>query len=173
MINKKEQIITKRLVLKPLEDSDEKATISLLENPLVVKTYMSPIFKNDEERKTFFRRLKDISHNNEKILYGIYLNKSLIGFINSVSIENDWVELGYLISPNEWNRGYATEALTGVINSLFEIGFKTIECGHFECNPASGKVMQKSGMKRIEKTEVVVYQGIKHNCVFYQITNKK
>lgn len=170
MINKKDQIITERLVLKSLEDCDEKETISILENPLVSKTYMSPVFHNDEERKSFFKRLKDISKNNDRIVYGIYLNKSIIGFINDVYIKDDTIELGYLISPKEWNRGYATEALKAVINSLFEIGFKTIECGHFECNPASGKVMQKSGMKKVEKTEVVEYQGIKHNCIFYQIT---
>lgn len=173
MIPKKEQIITPRLVLKSLEDSDEDRAIYLYEHPLVSKTFMSPVFHNEGEKKAFYKRLKDFSKNNDRIVYGIYLNKSLIGIINDVGIKNDSIELGYLIDPDLWNRGYATEALTAVINSLFEIGFKTIECGHFENNPASGRVMQKSGMHKVEKTEVVDYLGEKHNCLFYEITNKK
>ena len=65
MINKKDQIITERLVLKSLEDCDEKEAISIFENPLVSKTYMSPVFHNDEERRkyvsTTFLQMKEIS----------------------------------------------------------------------------------------------------------------
>ena len=50
------------------------------------------------------------------------------------------------------------------------MGFHTVQAAHFECNPASGKVMQKAGMKKIEKVEIINYQNIEHRCVFYEIT---
>ena len=170
MLNKKEQIQTERLLLKSLENEDEKAVFELLENPLVSKTYMSPVFKNEEEKEKFFLRLKNLSKGYERFLYGIYLNKSLIGFINDTGIKNDEIELGYLLSPKEWNKGYMTEALKAAINELFRMGFRTVQAAHFECNPASGKVMQKAGMKKIEKAEIINYQNIEHRCVFYEIT---
>lgn len=41
-----------------------------------------------------------------------------------------------------------TEALKAVINYLFEeVGMNRIEARHNTLNPASGRVMQKSGMK--------------------------
>ena len=41
---------------------------------------------------------------------------------------------------------------------------------YFENNPASGRVMQKAGMHKIEKTEVIVYRNEEHQCVFYEIS---
>lgn len=74
--------------------------------------------------------------------------------------------------PNYWNKGYATEALKVAIKELFRIGYKTVVAGHFVENLASGKVMQKSGMVRINRQEVIEYQGVKHPCIYYAITNK-
>ena len=172
MLVRKDKITTKNLVLKPLENEDRNALISLLEDPLIKKTYMCPNFKNEEERDKCFLRLKEISNGNNKLLYGIYLNKSLIGFINEVTRENDTIELGYLITPKQWNKGYATEALSATISEVFRMGYKVVECGHFEENPASGKVMQKCGMQKIAKTESIEYAGATHLCVYYRLENK-
>ena len=172
MLVRKDILTTKNLVLKPFENEDKNALISLLENPLIKRTYMCPIFKDENEKEKCFLRLKEISLKKDKFFYGIYLNKSLIGFINEVHVENGTIELGYLITPNEWNKGYATEALSASISELFRTGFKTVECGHFEENPASGKVMQKCGMQKIDKTELIDYAGKQHLCIYYGIENK-
>ena len=172
MLIRKEKLTTKNLVLKPLQNEDRNALISLLENALIKKTYMCPVFKSEEDKNKCFLRLKDISNGNEKLLYGIYVNKSLIGFINEVCSDDNTIELGYLINPNEWNKGYATEALSIVISEVFRMGYKVVECGHFEENPASGRVMQKCGMQKISKTEEIDYAGSKHLCLYYSIENK-
>lgn len=172
MQNKKDKLTTKNLVLKPLENADKNALISLLEDPLIKKTYMCPVFKSEEDKNKCFLRLKDISEEKNKILYGIYLNKLLIGFINEVVSYNDTIEFGYLIIPKQWNKGYATEALSATISEAFRMGYKVVECAHFEENPASGKVMQKCGMQKIEKTEIIDYAGSKHLCIYYRIENK-
>ena len=172
MLKRKDELTTKNLVLKPLENEDKNDVFFLLENPLVKRTYMSPVFKDENEKEKFFLKLKNLSHGKERFLYGIYLNKSLIGFINDTTVEKDVVEFGYLISPKEWNKGYATEALSASISELFRMGFKAVACAHFEENPASGKVMQKCGMQKIEKTEIIDYAGSKHLCIYYRIENK-
>jgi RimJ/RimL family protein N-acetyltransferase len=47
-----------------------------------------------------------------------------------------------------WGRGYATEAALAVIAFGFEeLGLNRIYAQHMASNPASGRVMQKAGMR--------------------------
>ena len=56
--------------------------------------------------------------------------------------------LGYWIGKPYWGNGYATEAAGAVVRFGFEeLGLNRISAGHFRRNPASGRVMQKIGMK--------------------------
>ena len=57
-------------------------------------------------------------------------------------------EIGYCLSSSRWNRGYTTEALEAVLRFLFEeCGFHRVSARHDARNPASGRVMQKCGMR--------------------------
>ncbi len=57
-------------------------------------------------------------------------------------------ELGYCIAKAWWGRGLMTEAVKTVIRYLFdEVGMNRIEAAHDVNNPASGRVMQKAGMR--------------------------
>ncbi|MEM9080373.1 MAG: GNAT family N-acetyltransferase [Verrucomicrobiota bacterium] len=57
-------------------------------------------------------------------------------------------EVGYWLGVPFWGKGYATEALQEVIRFGFEErGFQRIFASHFATNPASGRVMEKAGMK--------------------------
>lgn len=172
-IKPKEKVIeTKRLVLKGLTSDDEFDFIELSKDPLIKKTYMIYDFENHEHEVKYFNRIKDLTNLYNHYSYGIFLNNKVIGFINDVFIEEKVVEVGYFISPKEWNRGYATEALKAYIAMLFRIGFERIEAGFFEGNEGSKRVMEKSGMKLINKQEKIEYLGQSHNCIYYAIENK-
>lgn len=57
------------------------------------------------------------------------------------------VEIGYCMSRRLWGQGIMTEALVAVEDYLFvRVGCNRIEAMHNVQNPASGRVMQKSGM---------------------------
>lgn len=57
-------------------------------------------------------------------------------------------DIAYVISKPYRNKGYATEALHSVLRFLInDVGYDRVEGGHFIDNPASGKVMEKTGMK--------------------------
>jgi len=55
------------------------------------------------------------------------------------------VELGYWIGRDHWGQGYATEAGRAVLTIARAIGHKRVIAGHFEDNPASGRVLRKLG----------------------------
>ncbi len=56
--------------------------------------------------------------------------------------------LGYWIAHAEWNRGYATEAAQATLAWAFADGWHRVEAMHLSRNPASGRVMEKLGMRR-------------------------
>ena len=56
--------------------------------------------------------------------------------------------IGYIINKKYWNQGLTTEANRAVIKLVFEkIGMNKLVALHDKDNPASGKVMEKSGMR--------------------------
>ena len=73
-----------------------------------------------------------------------------IGSIAVVQINEkvDGAAMGYCMSRAHWRKGIMAEALTALIAFLFdEVGFNRVEADHDPNNPASGRVMEKSGMK--------------------------
>jgi RimJ/RimL family protein N-acetyltransferase len=56
-------------------------------------------------------------------------------------------EVGYWIEPGYWGRGYATEALRGMLSLARVIGHRHIIGRHAADNPASGRVLRKAGFR--------------------------
>lgn len=58
------------------------------------------------------------------------------------------VHIGYCIGRKWWNQGIVTEAFLAVIRFLFEeVKVNRIDARHDTNNPASGRVMEKCGLK--------------------------
>jgi len=75
----------------------------------------------------------------------------LIGAIGLMDIEQAHfrAEMGYWITKEFWNQGFATEAARAVVNYAFkDLNLERLFAQHFERNPASGKVLKKIGMKK-------------------------
>ena len=72
----------------------------------------------------------------------------LVGAMGLVMKDEGIAEIGYWIGVPFWGRGYATEAAAEVIRYGFEErGLLRIFAMHYSRNPASGRVLQKIGMK--------------------------
>jgi ribosomal-protein-alanine N-acetyltransferase len=57
-------------------------------------------------------------------------------------------ELGYWLGVPYWNRGYCTEASRAVVDFGFtQLGLHRVQARYLTRNPASGRVMQKLGMR--------------------------
>jgi RimJ/RimL family protein N-acetyltransferase len=62
--------------------------------------------------------------------------------------QHDRAELGYWIGKPYWGRGYATEAGSAVLAYAFTtLRYHRVGAYHFTRNPASGRVLQKIGMR--------------------------
>ena len=171
MRKKKVLIQTERLTLHNIEEKDEECMLNIFFNEKIKKTYMIPDFDDISEAKNLFRKFIELSNSDEHFVYGFYLNEKLIGFVNDCEIKDDAIELGYVVHPDYQNKGYASEAIKASISELFEIGYKRVLAGHFIENISSQKVMINCGMRKMEKEEDIEYRGIKHHCLYYEITN--
>ena len=57
------------------------------------------------------------------------------------------IEVGYWLEPGSWGRGYATEALRGLVGIARLAGHRRIFSRHASDNPASGRVLRKAGFR--------------------------
>ena len=166
-------IRTKRLVLKSITEHDVEAALDLLTNDIIKKTYMLPDFSQRSDALPLFHRIMTLSQDSTRFLKGIYLNDHLIGYMNEVEKDETFVELGYILHPDYHNQGYMSEALAAAFPYVFHMGFKQIICGAFEDNKASLRVMQKAGMKLLDRTDDIEYRDKVHRCIYYGIENEE
>jgi ribosomal-protein-alanine N-acetyltransferase len=91
----------------------------------------------------------------------------LYGAINiRLRMNNQTGELGYWIGVPYWNKGYCTEAARRMIQFAFEdLGLNKIYGRHLGGNMASGRVMEKAGMKN----ERILRRHIMKNGVMMDI----
>ena len=164
-------LISSKISLSPIEDEDKANLLRMLQSEAIGKTYMLPVFVDEEQKESFFLRLKSLSSDPKRFLYGIRRNEdeSLIGMLNEVEKEGSTIEVGYFIDEDNWGKGYATEALSLAIEELFRLGYRRVKAAHFENNLASAKVMMKAGMHRNSETSEVEYKGKTYRCIEYVI----
>ena len=76
-------------------------------------------------------------------------NQKMIGTCGFTKFDfhSNSAEIGYVLNPEYWGEGYATEAVNSVIEFGFErLGLVRIEARYMEGNTASRRVMEKAGM---------------------------
>ncbi|MGY5344086.1 GNAT family N-acetyltransferase [Paenibacillus glucanolyticus] len=83
-------------------------------------------------------------------------------------------EIAYWIGEEYWGKGYTTEASKAILDFAYQVKhYHKVYARHFASNPASGQVIQKTGMKQegvlidhVKKEnhyEDLVYYGIVKN----------
>jgi len=149
-----ENVNTKRLLLRQLTIKDAEQMFNNWASDGEVMKYMRRHTHKDIESVQSVINLwsnKD-RENADTYHLGIVFKEDnkLIGEIAAVPIdyEPNTIRVSYCMSKKYWNKGIMTEALSAVIEFLFlNTGTKIIKARHKAENIASGKVMQKSGMK--------------------------
>lgn len=137
---------TERLFLRPawLEDAAE-LTRAIGQEPVVRMLARVPWPYREEHARAWIGTPKDprqpsllitLPERGGRIVGGCGLNA-----------KDDFTEVGYWVEPGYWGRGYATEALNGVLSLARLIGHRRIVGRHAVDNPASGRVLTKAGFR--------------------------
>jgi [ribosomal protein S5]-alanine N-acetyltransferase len=168
-------IRTERLILRPFELSDAK-TVQLLAGDRAVAdtTLLIPHPYHDGAAEAWIGTHDHLYAEGTQATFAITLLEggTLIGAIAlTLSPPHARGELGYWIAVLHWGRGYATEAGRAVVRFGFDIlKLHRIQARHLTRNPASGRVLQKLGM-RVEgvQREAIQKWGVFEDLALYAI----
>ena len=142
---------TPRLLLRPFTPEDAPTIQRLAGVAAVANTTLSiPHPYPDGLAETWIATHEPAYVRRDNVVFAITEQGSLVGAIN-LRLEADHYrgELGYWIGQPFWGRGYGTEAVRAVIEYGFEtLALNRVVARHLRRNPASGRVMQKAGMRR-------------------------
>ena len=173
---------TDRLILRRIKESDAEETFKNWTSDSKTTRYVTwEPHGTVEFTKELFKVWEDSyceSHTYKWVVYVKELDE-IIGTIDVVrkNINFRTCEIGYCYGSIFWNKGYGTEALKAVLEYLFnKVGFELIEIKHQEENPASGRVMQKAGLKYETKLrERIIDKETKKraNLVVYSLTKEE
>ena len=173
---------TDRLILRKVSINDaENAYKEWCSSDIVSKYVLWNKHKNVDETKELFRMWEEDYNNLDTFRWIVELKdtKEVIGTIdvcNKKFLCFSSCEIGYCYGDSFWNKGYATEALKRVIKFLFEeVEVETIWADHASNNPASGKVMKKSGMtyEGIQRSRIIDKEGLRNDLISYSITKEE
>jgi [ribosomal protein S5]-alanine N-acetyltransferase len=155
---------TERLSLRPFlpEDADEVARMCADES---VSQYIPtmPYPYTREAATTWLITHQDKADSGKELILAITEKTSarLMGSIGLVMTpEHRRAELGYWLGKEFRCHGFMTEAAKAMIDYCFsELQLEAVTCHHIKPNIASGRVMQKAGMK---------YEGCRRKFYFHR-----
>lgn len=148
------EIKTERLLLRKFSLEDAPAIYALRTNEKVMLFLEREPLKNmDEANALVSTIIKNVDDNNG-IMWGICLpenSKQLIGNIGFWQIEkhNYRAEIGYMLHPQYWNKGFMQEAIKAVIAFGFnQMKLHSIKATINPHNAASAALLEKAGFVR-------------------------
>ncbi len=145
------QLIHKKIILRPLRDSDKEDLARFANNKKIwdnLRDLMPHPYTT--ENAAFFINLTKQEHT--QMIFAIEYNGQFCGVIGLTSqfdVYKKTAEIGYWIGEPFWNKGIATEAVKLITDyGLNQLDLVRIYTGVFEYNISSMKVLEKSGYKK-------------------------
>lgn len=145
-------IPTTRLLLRPFQRDDAPAVQRLAgEREIAATTMNVPHPYEDGVAEAWIATHPDLWERGIGMVCAIQRREpaELVGAVGlMIELEQRRAELGYWVGKPWWGNGYATEAARALVGHAFErLGLARVFARHFASNPASGRVMQKIGMR--------------------------
>ena len=172
-------IETEHLLLRKLELGDVYEYYERLMGDADVSRYMlfdphQTIMESLEDMQQKLRRYEEEPF----YCWGVEQKEEagLMGMVQLLRFDEqaDSCSFVYMLGCNYWNQGYGTEILKAVFRFAFEeLEVQRILADHMTKNIASGKVMEKAGMKHIgTETGKNEKMGILYDAEIYEICNE-
>jgi ribosomal-protein-alanine N-acetyltransferase len=169
------RIITKRLLLDAVTESDTKKIVELAGDFDVARgTLGIPHPYGHSDAESWIRGIPEEEQGGKSVTWAIRRieNSDMIGCVTLfVFAKHGRAEIGFWVGRPEWGKGIATEAARAVIGFGFSnFALRRIDGSHFEWNAASSRVLTKLGfvqegqrrdfVKRFDRFESLVVYGL-------------
>lgn len=144
---------SERLSFRKLNNDDAPQILKLRGDKETMKFIPRPLAKTLEEALAHIKLINDKIEENIDINWAVTEKGSdtcigIMGFYRTQP-ENFRTELGYMILPEYWGKGYVTEAVKTLLNYAFNtLNFHSIEAVIDSRHIASEKVLIKNGFRK-------------------------
>jgi ribosomal-protein-alanine N-acetyltransferase len=167
-----QELRTARLVLRSFERADIPAIVRLAGvREIAATTLHIPHPYDSAEAEDFLARMDAECRQGNAAVFAVTLSSSgeLCGACGlHVSSAQQRAELGYWIGVPYWGQGFATEAARAVVEFGFTtLGLHRIHASLFAGNSASGRVLEKIGMRHEGRSR----EHVRKWCHFVDLEN--
>lgn len=157
-------LYTERLILNSFLPTDAGEVASFTDSKNLTQMTTPLSYAGDPVKALSWisshKKEAEINHN---FIFAIRLkqNSKLIGCINiGLNETKNRGFIGFWIGEDYWNKGFASEATSKIIEYGFEkLGLQIIWSGHYSFNQASANVLNKFGMS---------FQEVKEKCLEHE-----
>lgn len=175
-------IDTRRLLLRPFTPTDRDDLLAYwIADPEIQHEYGEPVYTTPEAVDTLLAAWVAQYAQADFYRWAI-VEKETDACIGQIAFcrvysQQKTAEMEYCISRSCWGRGYANEALAAVIAFAFShTGFEKLEAYHREENEKSGRVLEKSSMRRTDTVQRFRIAGVQPRgevCYCIEKSNKE
>ncbi|MGH1518770.1 GNAT family N-acetyltransferase [Chryseobacterium sp. JK1] len=161
-------IETERLILSQLQEKDIPFIVEYLQHRIYSDlTSNIPYPYTEDDARFWLQMSKEVFEDRTGFIFAIRNKEGhLMGAIGLHDREDDKAELGYWMGIPYWNKGFVTEAAKAIVDFGFkDLGCNKIYATHFLHNPASGRIMEKIGMKQ----EAILKQHAKKDGTYHDL----
>ncbi|MBU3144515.1 GNAT family N-acetyltransferase [Clostridium sp. CF012] len=143
------ELESERLIYREVTSADVEDIFKIYSDPEVAKyDWYKPIATKDDAI-TIINRYRREFQDKEEITWGVAKksDNKIIGYCCLGTFDDDSIrsEIGYGFNRDEWNKGYATEAIKVIVKFGFEsMSFNRIEAEVTLGNDASVKALKKA-----------------------------
>lgn len=154
------ELTSQRLRLRPLTEQDAPAIQRMASDPKIAATTLAVPHPYPDGAAARWIAGHDALLRSGHPVFGI-ATRDTDELVGTISLRCHPVhlraELGYWVGVAYWGNGYATEAVRTIVDWGFEtFGLERVYAQHLAGNEASGRVMQKAGLR---------YEGTLRHCV--------
>lgn len=143
-----ERLQGRRLLVRRPGLDDCRAIFSYASNPLASRFLGWQPHRDEGDTRAFIRVCRDNWVGSERFAWVIEREGGVVGMIEA-KLRGRNAGIGYVLSPEVWGQGYATEALRVVSDALFcHSPVSAIWALCVTANPASARVLEKCGYQR-------------------------
>ncbi|AXN39754.1 GNAT family N-acetyltransferase [Peribacillus butanolivorans] len=166
---------TERLILREITKEDAEGIFACFSNENVTRYYGQETLESIEEAVKFVDFFSNNYNEKRGIRWGIE-KKETKGIIGTIGF-NAWLpkhkraEIGYEIHPEQWGKGYASEAVSRVLTYGFDVmNLTRIGAVVFLNNEASNKLLTNIGFQKEGVLKKYMYQnGVAHDTYVYSL----
>ena len=162
---------TTRLILRPQIPTDASPLFDILSDPQAMRFWSRPAMTELAVANELVREQQAAMVSGLCRYWTILENRQAIGSIDLSLIRDGSAELGFLLRPDRWDLGFASEAVGAVITyALGPLDLKRLAAAVQAENRAAARVLEKNGFSQVQQRAVTMPGGNSRVCGFYLLT---